>query len=139
MTKSSEMSDIQQIDKARARHLLDQMLCPVNLHYVYQVDALVHFDPKNAHLYALTLPGASDPSSIILYKVMKGRRSFNTLSLQLLLVSKLEDTQVEDTQVAQALICHCADKHTANRVEAQVIYHDPNVDLLALTLSLILI
>ena len=127
MTKSSDASNIEAIDPLRAIQLMQKMDCPVNLLYEYQVNALTQFAStaqENEHLYALTEPGASDPSGIILYSVEKGRRKTTTLSCRLLLVSERTNTQV-----ARALIYHGITEHTADRVEAQVIYHDPNADL----------
>ena len=126
MSGSSDLGEIEEIGANVVSELIGTMHCSVNLLPEFQIEVLRQFTSARKgtqHLLALTEPGEANPSGVILYGVVEGRRR-RTLSCRLLLVS--DQTK---TEVAKALINHGIAEHTADRVEAQVINHDPNADI----------
>ena len=118
------MGDVQNIAAHRAKQLLSQMRCLVNLNEKLQEQVLDKYDSKTAHLSALTLPGASSPACVILFEVKPTRR-YSTLHCQLLLVNDLLAPNV-----ARQFIDDCISKHATDRVgrvEVKVFYHDPTL------------
>ena len=126
MSEASDAGEVKVISPDEAYRAIHTMDCPVNLLPEFQIEVLRQFTSARKgtqHLLALTEPGEANPSGVILYGVVEGRRR-RTLSCRLLLVS--DQTK---TEVAKALINHGIAEHTADRVEAQVINHDPNADI----------
>ena len=118
--------DVKKITAGRAKELLSKMHCTVNLNEKLRKQVLDKYDSdsKTARLNALTLPGDSRPTCIILFEVTPSRRS-STLQCNLLLVNNLHAPLV-----ARQFINHCISKHAADRVErveVKVIYHDPTL------------
>ena len=127
MTEASDAGEIKSIGRHVALQLVRTMDCAVYLLPEYRLEAIDQFTSAakgTQHLFALTEPGASGPSGMILYSSEKGRRNGTTLLCRLLLVHGQAKTHV-----ACALILHGIAKHNADRVEAQVTNHDPNADL----------